>query len=490
METTANDSSAESETPSPPAPSSSSFRQPRVKARLCCAALAGMTTGLMFVLVRHHFRPDPCIGVNCVLLAFVGGVASLTLTMLSGGLRASATFARYCVILSLLFGAIVGVHSTYMECPLEPRLMTGFAATESVSSAAAELLDQVYGDAAAAAKLRRLPYVAPVLTGCTVALSVAAGFIFIYLLAPPTPWVLKAASYFALMAAVLIVRASVPCVLLADPPSERTMQLGFGTRSWLVLPLLAVVTDLGQLWGGSDRFARYWKRFTAAFGLAVVLLLGLSWKPLVAEYCYWRGTFSANPAQAADAYALAYGLSPANERNAHAYATRVLAVEGAEYVGRREYEAALNAQWNALRVSPGDPELKSDLACTYARMGDLDRAFHYHKEAMVAANSLTAEDYRRWFAFGLPASEFEKQLIHAMGQHGGERSLREVGAFLSHKDADLVVAAAQTLGHVGGVEWIGALEDMLQHESAAVRQATHLALRRIRSRTGPKDKGI
>ncbi len=101
----------------------------------------------------------------------------------------------------------------------------------------------------------------------------------------------------------------------------------------------------------------------------------------------------------------------------------------------------------------------------------------------MIARQTTAEDYRRWLAFGLATSEYEKSLIDALTAEGSDASVKEIVTFLQHEDSDVVAHAARVLADKGADEAIPALRDLLSS-----REDEHL-LRAVRSALSKLEEG-
>jgi tetratricopeptide (TPR) repeat protein len=289
------------------------------------------------------------------------------------------------------------------------------------------------------------------------------------------------------VASILLFRVVVPPLVELRWPAARTVGSGLWDAHCWALILMAAAADAGQSFGGSRFFARHTKAVLAGLGATAILVIAIFWRPIVAEYSYmrWMGLMCLHGPDsegegASAALTRAYQLRPDNEKYAHAYAQEVLLGPALDLMLQEEYDEALKALENIPQRFQKFPFPHLMLGAVHARQGNPGKAVAAYRKAIAASRRLTAEDYRRWAAFGFPTSTCEMQLLDSLGEVGGEESTREILAFLAHEDDDVVVHAVGVLAEHGITRAIGPLRRLEQsHEERKVRQAASRALLRL-----------
>jgi tetratricopeptide (TPR) repeat protein len=286
------------------------------------------------------------------------------------------------------------------------------------------------------------------------------------------------------IASILAFRVLVPPLVLLIWPSAGTLGLAFEDTHWWVFMLIAIAADAGQSLGGSRSLARHTVAVLAGLGAAMVLVLVVFWRPIVAEYSYMRGIVLASrvgPDQegggGSEALTRAYRLCPHNEKYAHAYAHEVVLGRALHLMAQEEYSEALKVLEDMRQVFPRSPSSHQMLAAVHARQGNNGEAVRNHRRAIAASRQLTAEDYHAWATLGVSTSACEMRLLDSLGKLGGEESAQEILTFLEHEDSDVVVHAVKVLVEHRVTRALEPLRHLREsHPEEKVRQAAGRAL--------------
>jgi hypothetical protein len=202
--------------------------------------------------------------------------------------------------------------------------------------------------------------------------------------------------------AILLVRLLIPPLILLMWPSAPTCKWALGNGSWLlIVPWMASV-DAGQVFGGSRFFSRHQKKIVPALMLVPILASFIFWKPIAAEYYFWRGFWPQEASQEDAPFRKAHMLRPTSERNACNYAAEISL---SALRMRQDHEAALECALEAVSIFPKRAWSYTVVSTIYDRMGRPDEALEYSRKALAVARATTPDDYRRRLDGGLPPSE-------------------------------------------------------------------------------------
>jgi tetratricopeptide (TPR) repeat protein len=462
--------------------------------RLCWGALAAVTVCFVVLFLRHVIRPDPCVGINLLVLTVTAGLAAAGILFFAFILPDTNVLRAFWTV-PLIAGVFAGMLSADHNLPFEPGALGSRFAMERLLAEATGTLFEEWGRPGVAAQFARLPYVRPVMLGFTVALSMAMCVLAIRL-KTKRPLIAKVAIYAAGTALLFLGRAVIRPIIVVDWPAMSDLGSAWGTGLWLSLPLLALAADLGQQLGRSELVGRHGGKMLVGFTGGLLLLAGICWRPITAEYCFWRGLSlivsegdNAVEQRSTGRIALekAYQLQPNNGRNAYMYASSVLQNQAWSLVHKKEYDRALEHMDRALNVFPKDPSLQTTLAIIHRRMGNNAKALVHSRRALDLCNSVDAEQCRRCMMLGLSALQCERRLIDALGHEGSPASINEVRGYLKRSEAELLVRAAAVLAKKGlHDEATPVLEAALKSGDSSTRREARKALETIKAKQEKK----
>jgi tetratricopeptide (TPR) repeat protein len=235
--------------------------------------------------------------------------------------------------------------------------------------------------------------------------------------------------------------------------------------------------DVGQALARTQPVRRCWREIVTAVPLLALVVVGLFWRPIAAEYLFLRGHFETGRAHYRS-MERAYRLAPRNERNAYAYA---MALSLRRPDPWQDPAAALVIEQRAIRIFAKDPCHYRWAALAAERLGLTDQALGYYRRALAVAQERTADDYRRWLGGRRPPAGHGRRLMVALREHGGEAGVTEIAAFLDSSDPALVAHAARTLAEMGETRYTDRIERALEHVTDSQdRTAIEEALQTLR----------
>jgi hypothetical protein len=327
------------------------------------------------------------------------------------------------------------------------------------------------------------PYIHAAVAGCTAGISAGACLIFLGLGETGIPWRRRVLYYVLTVVLAFLVRLVLPSLILLMWPSEFNLQVALGTGRWLLLPLVAVVTDLGYLFGMSSFAARHGKRLLAACAVAAILSAGVFWKPIAAEYFFWKGFHNleedSERISGKAALERAFRLNPRNERNLYVYVTYVLSSRAVTLLWLGDCDAALKTQLEAIALLPRDPSLHDLMGSIHEGRKDFHSALQARRRALELTKQPTSEYCRNWIIVRPADSEIHKRLIGALARHGAKESLEEIAGYLAGDDSDSAVLTAEALREGHFPQTLPLLEKAREHAHPQVRKAVQEAIDRI-----------
>jgi len=274
----------------------------------------------------------------------------------------------------------------------------------------------------------------------------------------------------------------VPSIVLLDLRLDGYF-LGLGTSLAPECFAVGLATDVGQTVAGSAFVGKHSRKVLVGLAALLVVAVVLGWKPMLAEYHYFRGVllFSSHPVAAREHLEEAYSLRPRKPPITHAYSSLVLQSKAREAFVHGDPEGAIRLSEEAMGVLPEAPDAYHLAATIHGRMGDHGRAVELCRKAIDVARQTTSEDYRRW-GVGIfsPVSFYRQALVSALVEEGSRASVTEVVRYLQDEDLTLVRYVLESLADGQFKESVSAIQELLESTTDEdVRQAATAALGRL-----------